>query len=300
MKINRNITSWSTAGLLLLAAGITAEPIAAEFVKLTVELHIEDWSYWSLEDGRREEESTRNPESIFRKPSVVELVVGTNRWMMRSDFYRNADVTRWFLGSNIVEETVITRELPADEARRIGRTSRLATASPPVGQKRRRVYQTKDGNPGRPVRVEDLMDLRGRICWLAFCSGPVLRQEGRRMYPPSDLWKQFVAAPDGFRDEPRVFGDELGLPRSLELFTPKEQLIFHYQVRQWTNFIGANIPLEFYAVQYYPQPTNQWEVQMLIKGKVTALEPGEEPRIPEAAAQSATPLELSVPADGRK
>lgn len=115
------------------------------------------------------------------------------------------------------------------------------------------------------------MDLRGRICWLAFCSGSALQREGRQLNPPSDLWKQLVFAPNGFSDKTTVFNDGLGLPRSLELFTPDQKRIFQYQVRQTTNIAGWEAPLEFYGVQYRPATTNGWELQMTFKGKVTAI-----------------------------
>ena len=35
--------------------------------------------------------------------------------------------------------------------------------------------------------------------------------------------------------------------------------------------LGWNLPLEFYGVQYHPRGTNEWELHMTLKGRVTAI-----------------------------
>lgn len=254
---------------------------AAQFVDLTVQIEINDWNYWFLEDKRGLAHTTGEARTVFARAATVHCLVGTNMWRMEGDFSRNANVARWFNGTNIIEESVITRELPEAEMKRFAQVSKLAMSSPPVGQKTRRIYDTGDGNPGRPVRVSDLMDLRGRICWLALCSGPALKRDGRQLFPPSDLWKELLSAPAGFSDKTTVFDDGLGLPRSIELFTPQQRHIFQYQVRQTTNVVGWEFPLEFYGVQYRPAQTNGWELQLTFKGKVTAIGVGSEPQAPD-------------------
>jgi hypothetical protein len=244
---------------------------AAQFVDLTVQMEINDWDYWLFEDRRSPAGTTGGRGSIFTKAATVHCVIGANTWLMEGNFYRNSTARRWFTGTNIIEQSVITQELPEGEMKRLAQVSKLAMSSPPVGQKTRRIYDTGDGNPGRPVRVSDLMDLRGRICWLALCSGSVLQRQGRQLFPPSDLWKELLSAPGGFSDKTTVFDDGLGLPRSIELFAPEQRCIFQYQVRQTTNIVGWEIPLEFYGVQYRPARTNGWELQMTFKGKVSAI-----------------------------
>jgi hypothetical protein len=254
---------------------------AAQFVDLAVQMEINDWGYWFFEDGRSPAGTTDGRKSIFTKAATVHCVIGTNTWLMEGDFYRNSTARRWFTGTNVIEESVITQELPEGEMKRFAQVNQLVMSSPPVGQKTRRIYDTPDGNPGRPVRVSDLMDLRGRICWLALCSGPSLQRQGRLLFPPSDLWKELLSAPAGFSDKTAVFDDGLGLPRSIELFAPDQRLIFQYQVRQTTNILGWQIPLEFYGVQYRPARTNGWELQMTFKGKVSAIGVCSELRTPE-------------------
>jgi len=266
-------------GVLLLVIFSHLACNAAQFIDVTFKIEVDDWDYRFLSEGRTMGSSASRSESIFTPPATMHCLFSTNTWMMEGDFYRNAKAIRWFDGSNILEYGVITQSPAEAEMKRISQISRLIMLSPSKGSFLKRVHETTDGNPGRPIRVSDLMELRGRICWLAFCSGSVLKQEGRRLYPPSDLWKELFNAPNGFTDKTAAFDDSLGLPRRVELFTPKNQLAFKYQVHQTTNMMGWNIPTEFFGVQYRPARTNSWEVQLTFKGKVTAINPGDEATI---------------------
>ncbi len=250
-----------------------------QFVELNAEIEINNWSYWFFEDSIAL--SPRNgepPKSVFDKSvrTTVRFVIGASTWMMQGDFYRNARVTRRFTGTNIIEHSIITAELP--DPPRIANFPVGKSAD--LGEERTRVQESADGNPGRPVRVRDLMGLRGRIGWLAFCSAPSLKHSGRQLFPLDDLWKERCSCSGIFTDKTVVFQDALGLPKGVEIFTEKGQLIFQYQVRQSTNFLGWNIPLEFYLVQYGPphRPrTNSWEIEFTAKGRVTGLSLGSEP-----------------------
>ena len=55
------------------------------------------------------------------------------------------------------------------------------------------------------------------IAWLAFCSGPYLRREGRLIPLVCDEGRH---TPDryAYTDETEVFPDAFGLPRSVNLF----------------------------------------------------------------------------------
>jgi hypothetical protein len=273
---NTFLRKWTRYWILALHLLAPMVCSAAEFVNLTVQMEVNTWSYWFLQDQR----SRSGRESIFDKTATVHCVIGTNSWLMEGDFYQNSFTKLWFTGTNIIEETVITQD-PSEAELKQPHVSKLGLSSPPVGQKTTRTYATDDGNPGRPIRVPDLMKLRGNICWLALCSGPALQREGRQLFPPSDLWKQLVSAPAGFTDRTTIFADGLGLPRSIELFTPEQRRIFQYQVRQTTNVNGWEIPLEFYGVQYRPAETNGWELHLTFKGKVTAIAVGSELQPPE-------------------
>ena len=153
---------WHLSCLLLLSLILGQAPaLAQRYIELSAEIEINDWSYWFFEDENGLSARNGTPKSLFTKPATVHCVVGTNTWMMEGRFIRNANVTRWFTGINILQHSIIIEAVPAATTKRI--------------------YETSDGNPGRPVRVTDLMDLQGRICWLAFCSGSGLKREGRRV-----------------------------------------------------------------------------------------------------------------------
>lgn len=266
MKISI-LPKWTLCWILALYIFASMFCGAAQFVGLTVQLEINQWSYWLLHDQR----SRDGRDSIF-KTDTVHCVIGTNTWLMKGDFVQNAFTQIWFTGTNIIEETVITQEPSKAE---------LKQSHPPVGTKMTQTHYTADGNPGRPIRERDLMTLRANICWLALCSGPALQREGRQLFPPSDQWKHLVSAPAGFTDKTTVFEDGLGLPRNIELFTPEQRRIFQYQVRQTTNINGWEIPLEFYGIQFRPAETNSWELHLTFKGKVTAIGVGSEPKLAE-------------------
>ena len=123
-------------------------------------------------------------------------------------------------------------------------------------------------------------NVSGRIAWLAFCSAPTLKHEGRPIFPPSDLWKESSIFFSGWSDSTKVFQDTLGLPKSIDLVSTNGQPIFQYQVRQSTNILGWHVPLEYYGVQYLPTRTNGWKLHLTFTGKVTSIAPATEPQIP--------------------
>jgi hypothetical protein len=147
---------------------------------------------------------------------------------------------------------VITGQIPDATIKRLSETSRLVATVPQIGEQHTSVHESADGNPGRPVRVADLMDAPGKICWLAFCSGPALKREGRRIPLPGDLWKEYLSGTD-FSDKTVPFDDALGLPRRIEVFTKGGQLLLQYQVRQSTNVLGWNVP------PVHPRVVGSWE-----------------------------------------
>src|SRR6478672_533531 len=155
--------------LVLLLGLLPLHHYAAQFVELVAEMRFEDWDYLIFRDriNNRPEESM-NWSSIFRTNSFVRCVVGLKTWMMEFDS-ENSRTTYWFTGTNIISHSVITKEIPK---------------GPRMGNPVTRIYDSSDGNPGRPVRVPDIMGI-GSIYWLSFCSGSFLQRDGRQIYPPS-------------------------------------------------------------------------------------------------------------------
>lgn len=237
---------------------------AAQFVELMAEIQIDDWDYTFFQaEHRRQPPETQK--SIFNKAYSVRCVVGTNTWMIEGEFITNGKKTYWFTGSNIVAHTVITKQLPDPP--------KLANFpvmnSPQVGAKFTDTYESADGNPGRPVRVSDLMMLRENIVWLAFCSGSALKQDGRKINPPSSSWKEIGRVATS--DKTKVFEDALGLPMSVKLLTKEQDMAFQYEVHQTTNVSGWSFPLEFYCVQYESVRTNQGNLRLTAKGRLTSI-----------------------------
>jgi hypothetical protein len=181
---------------------------------------------------------------------------------MEGEFAQDTETTWWNTGTNLIEQTVLTKDIPGS----------------PKGTKSMRTYDSVEGNPRGPAHFEDLLRLpSARISWLAFCSGSCLKRDGRRLFPPSDLWKELMAAPEGFSDETVAFKDALGLPGSVSLSLTNHP-IFEYRVLRSTNMLGWQFPLEFSVVQ--SRSSAVWEPQFTAKGRVTGIGVGPGPKIP--------------------
>ena len=145
--------------------------------------------------------------------------------------------------------------------------------------------------------------------WLAFCSGTYLKREGRIVALPCGILRH---CPDRFAytDVTTTFADELGLPRSIDLFTSKSRwlkahtdwdaehsfgdrytewnkktapkiqdgvLVFHYAVLESTNMLGRTFPTKFeffQAGRQYEQDGN-WFCQGT--GRVKSIRPSTKP-----------------------
>jgi hypothetical protein len=267
MKPLSALRTKGAAFLFSMALAITSHA-AGQFVDLVTEVQLYNWG------------------SNRAVVSQVRCLVGTNSWLMEGDFIRNGRQTWWFTGTNLVESTVITKAIPVGAIP----GSHLVGRSPQPGERSARVYESPDGNPGKPVRQVDLLGvMSARLCWLAFCSGPCLKTPGRKVFPPNDLWKEIINAPSGFADHVTAFEDTLALPKNVDLCTQDGQPVFQYRVTASTNVCGWNVPLEFYAAQYQhvflPEShrftTNGWELGFTAKGRIIQIGPGKPPALPK-------------------
>ncbi len=284
MAVRGSLARLAQGGVLALALLLPTYCRGGQFIEIKAELELDDWDGAFFFDKLGHWPGYDHPPSLFTTNLTRRCVVGAKAWMLESAS-ANANVTYWFTGTNIIEHSVVTRRPPHELVKQMNEVGPLAVTAPAIGQQSTRAHESLDGNPGRPVRVADVMgfDLPAKVCWLAFCSGPCLKHEGQRIYPPSDFWKESALVYWGWSDHTEVFQDTLGLPKSINLVSTNNQSIFQYQVHLSTNVLGWNIPLEFYGVQYLPTGTNAWKVALTFKGKVTAISPAAEPRIPPGA-----------------
>jgi hypothetical protein len=255
-----------TIGLLSLSLLFCVQQGAAQSVELTAEIEIVWWGCHG-----------RNPPSINSKTYTARCVVGTNTWLIEGDFLMNAKDTWWFTGTNLIEQTLITKDTAHATTKEVSGISSFAMSVPPKGSRNIRTFDSTDGNPGRPVRVGDLMSEPGKIAWLAFCSGSFLKQQGRHIPLPSDIWKEVLPASWETTEKTTTFEDELGLPERIVLYTSNNQPVLQYRATLSTNVLDWNFPLEFYLAQYGPAGTNAWELHLTAKGTVTSIGIGSKP-----------------------
>jgi hypothetical protein len=184
-------------------------------------------------------------------PKVVHVtcVTGPNQWYIEEDF---AGRREWLFDGN----NVVCR-------------SQLHSGLKDATNTRKEAWESRDGHP--------LGDFGVNMSWLAFCSGTYLKRDGRVIPLPAAVLRH---CPDRFAytDATTTFPDELGLPRSLDLFSsqalflkshtdwdkelsfggrytewnnktaPKIQdgvLVFHYAVLESTNMLGRSFPIRF-------------------------------------------------------
>jgi hypothetical protein len=132
-----------------------------------------------------------------------------------------------------------------------------------------------------------MVDVPEYVSWLAFCSGPFLKHEGRKIYPPGGLsWWESAVCDYDWRDQTVVFPDAPGLPQSISLISSNNQCIFRYKVLETTNAFGWTFPREFFGLQYIGGVSNGWRIDLSFKGRVTSIRPAAKPEIPMEAMKT--------------
>ena len=273
LKRNRWVVLWVVLWLTRCAM--------AQYVELSAQIEVNVWgkqpepfSFSFLQDTIAE-----------LRPTTVHCVVNSNTWEIDDDFGRkDGRTTHWFTGTNIVEYELVNG---------------VPTYT--------RVSDSNDGNPGQGRNQQDQLNVVARIAWLAFCSGPCLKREGREISPPSDLWKDLLTI-QRFSDETVTFDDPLGLPKTVTLTTGKGQPIFQYRTIASTNVSGWEFPLEFKVAQYrpvhrvpsVPTGTKGWELEFTATGKVTAVKPASNPQLPRVTIGTNGSRQLTFTATERE
>jgi len=206
------------------------------------------------------------------RPFRAICIVGTNEWRIETDYLLNGKLVYFFDGTNVITSTQITMDI----SNPYQASSANQLVSVPFSEIKDiqaiDIVPSPDGHP--------LGDLSVNIPWLAFCSGNFLSSAGRGMPLPTAVIRH---EPYSFAYDHRTqtFEDQLGLPRTMELFTSRERakgavwdrrlvryprienaklhdpslpdnaLAFRYFVDESTNFLGWNFPLKFGFVSYH-------------------------------------------------
>lgn len=177
------------------------------------------------------------------KPRTISSVciTGPNKWRIEDDFVQGGEEKWFFDGTNVYDRLLNTIY----------------------------IWPSRDGLP--------LGTAGENMPWLAFCSGAYLKREGRIIPLPLDILRH-TRDRFAYSDKTTTFDDELGLPRTVDLFTSRSLfqaseddfdkeysfgdrytegtkktaaslqegvLTFHYAVTESTNFLGHNLPTKF-------------------------------------------------------
>jgi len=297
----RSWDSWLKRPItLLLLASLCLLPLhlpAQRYVEISGEIHV-TVTKWKLDEETAEIQLGETNEYSV---SFV-ATVGTNDWEMVGNFSTNGRHKYHFDGTNLFLSIQIIREPEA----RFASDKEFGFMFPPLAQVGSNltinVFPRPDGCP--------LASVSKNVAWLALCSGGYLKRPGRAVplvVALNDCWSDAVV---GLADQTKTFADELGLPKSVELFTSKSNFAasgsltepqikafsakrpewapengdpdavskFRYTVTQSTNFLGWNIPLAFEFTERYPSGIPGVLRSTSGTGRIAAVRPGSKPK----------------------
>ncbi len=207
------------------------------------------------------------------KPKTITVVciTGTNEWRIDDDSVRDS-LNRWFFdGTNVYHSLQITKPMSEEMRERIAQTTPLAQVPFDIARSNItiNVWPSPAGHP--------LGDAAENIAWLAFCSGPYLKFDGRLVPLPLEILRH-TRDRFAYTDKTETFNDGFGLPRSVDLYLSKALFLtsetefdkeysfgdrytewtkktseeipdgaqmFHYAITESTNFLGWNFPMKF-------------------------------------------------------
>jgi hypothetical protein len=236
---------------------------------------------------------------------------GLQKWQVYCRNLNGAE-TLWFAdGTNFFEGLHPVEPTPKEVEERISKHIGLALApfKEAVSNATVRVLPSPGGAPVGNTWVN--------LPWLAFCSGPYLKRQGRVIpVPTTDI----PHTPDAFAyaDKSEVFADGFGLPKTVHLYASEAQFEesvmrtgflgnpdvalwtrafpwfkdgverFNYTVLESTNFAGRDLPLRFEFSQPAPSTDGSSTVRSRGSGRVTDLRVSEAPESPFATTLSRT------------
>jgi len=237
---------------VVLGQNTAAADPAAEFVEINAEIEILSWS-----GGPG---GTAGPRSEY---FPIHAVVGRNKWTLGNQIGQTNYYS--FDGKQIVEHRLVGSGVPTDQNKTTDSDDWWT-----------RSFDSPDGNPSETVRVGDHLDMVSRIAWLGFCSASTFDNPSHKLYPPWDFWKEYID-PSTFVEKPTRFEDDLGLPKSLVLFSGENQPVVDYRVSITTNVAGWLFPRSFFLLEYNPTGTKAWMLSLLAHGTVSSIIPTTDP-----------------------
>lgn len=211
---------------------------------------------------------TKNANGVpSRRTYPFTCIVGTNEWRIDTEFLLNGKEAWYFDGTNVYHRVQQTAEFrPMTNFSRVGLPGYL-----PLEQVKSNITVEIIPSPGG----HPLGNLGVNLPWLAFASGGYLKRANRVVPLPTTEVHQTPSA-FGYVDQVEIFEDEIGLPKSLKLFTSQAQyknsvtddrlvlsvsvqreranpvseqpdgiLKFRYIVEETTNFFGVILPAKF-------------------------------------------------------
>lgn len=205
--------------------------------------------------------------------SIV-CITSTNEWMIE-DETDEGTLNKWcFDGLNVYNSIQRVKPMPEEVRRKF---EAVLPKQPPFEVTRSNitihVWPSPDGHP--------MAMAAANLTWLAFCSGPYLKREGR-LIPLTLEVLRHTSDRFAYTDRTETFADQFGLPRSVDLFLSKALFVksetdfyrgtpysanfpelaikrsnsltegaqmLHYEVTQSTNFGGWNLPTRFECSQ---------------------------------------------------
>ena len=233
----------------------------------------------------------------FRREFTYSFVCisGTSEWRVDHNYIRNVETSYYYDGTNIYERTSVTNSPTREQISKFRSKTGLAVVPFEIARTNVtiRVTESLDGIP--------IGDLGVNIPWLAFCSGSYLKRQSRQIpLPIAELpYEPYAFA---YSDKTEIFDDDLGLPRTVELFTaqslidasvmresfrglhdvarwkrargtiPDGLLKFRYGVSEFTNLLGRNFPIRFHFEENAGSSTN-WYPRAIGTCSVTSIRP---------------------------
>jgi hypothetical protein len=232
---------------------LSSQHSPAQYVEVSARIEGTSWPY-----------SPSGEKTEHRRSYTTRCIFGTNLWCIEDDFPLNAKRTWWCTGTNIIGDTLITKDTPE-------RAVPDPLGPPPrLGERHTAVYGPTSSQP---------LDGTANLTWLAFCSGAFLKVEGRRLTPP-------FPAPSA-SDHTQLLDGPPGLPKRVEIYSPEKELVCVYEVRQSTNFLAWTIPLQFEFTQYRARGHESPSPAFHAVATVTSIQRGTEPRVPPDVMENA-------------